>query len=445
MVPIWKKTLFWEILLLTILGFYFFVFGNWFLALTSPDEGKNAYAALHMLTSGDWVIPYYNCHYRFEKPPLLYWLVALSFKVFGVNEFAARLPSGLAALGTTLTTYFLVRDFLSPKKAFMGASVFILLIHTWVESRAVVPEMVLTFFSTLGVYLFLKEKPLWGWLSLALAFLAKGPVGVLLPLAVVFIFKLLREGNFFQTLRWFLKNTFHPLGIVLFLIVGGSWYILVFYKVGWEFFYKFFILENIDRFTGRLGHHLYPWWYYLPVLAAATLLFWPLILLRFKKLFSKGVAPFGGWFLFVFLFYSASKGKLHHYLLFSYPALSGVFANALTGRYLKIAYPLGFVLLSTLLGFAYYYNLERFTPKAVQYLKRENPKHLYFYGVENSAIVFYLNRCIPHLKDPNGAPKGSYLITSKGDLKNIKVPYEVVVKGKEPKREEYLIRLGGND
>ena len=74
-----------EILLLTLLGIYFFIFGNWFLAITSPDEGKNAYAALHMLTTGDWIVPYYNCQYRFEKPPLLYWLTALSFKLFGVN------------------------------------------------------------------------------------------------------------------------------------------------------------------------------------------------------------------------------------------------------------------------------------------------------------------------------------------------------------------------
>ncbi len=437
-------TLWGEIFLLTLLGFFFFIYGNWFLALTSPDEGKNASAALHMLTSGDWIIPYYNCHYRFEKPPLLYWLMALSFKLFGVNEFAARLPSGLAALGTSITTYFLVRDFLSREKAFIGASIFTLLLHTWVESRAAVPEMVLTFFSTLGVYLFLKEKPLWGWLSLALAFLAKGPVGVILPLGVVFIFKFLREFSFKSTLRWFLK-LFNPLGVVLFLIVGGFWYFLVLYKVGWEFFYKFFVLENIARFTGKLHHHLYPFWYYVPVVLVSSLLFLPAIVFKFKKLFSKRVAPFGGWFLFVFLFYSASKGKLHHYMLFSYPALSGVLSFIVSRRYIKNAYIVGFLLLSLLLGFAYYYNTLRFVPKAVSYLKEVNPQHLYFYGIEDSAMVFYLNRCIPHLKDPSKAPKNSYVITSKGDLRKIQVPYEVLIKGKEFKREEVLIRLRGDD
>jgi len=235
------------------------------------------------------------------------------------------------------------------------------------------------------------------------------------------------------------------LGVVLFILVGGFWYLLVLYKVGWEFFYKFFILENIARFTGKLHRHLYPFWYYIPVVLVSSLLFVPAVLLNFKKLFSKRIAPFGGWFLFVFLFYSASKGKLHHYMLFSYPALAGVFSHLLSIRYIRNAYIAGFLLLTLLLGFAYYYNTERFVPKAVSYLKGENPEHLYFYGVEDSAIVFYLNRCIPQIKDPSKAPKGSYVITSEGDLKRIKVPYEVLVRGKELKREEVLIRLRGND
>jgi len=435
-----SRTLF-EILTLTFIGFFFFIFGSWFFSITSPDEGKNAYAALHMLTSGDWVTPYYNCQYRFEKPPLLYWLVAFSFKLFGVNEFAARLPSGLAALGTTITTYLLVRDFLSPKRALIGASIFMLLIHTWVESRAVVPEMVLVFFSTLGVYLFLKNRTVLGWLALALAFLAKGPVGVFLPLAVVFIFKLFKGENFFRVLLRFLKATFHPLGLVLFFLVGGSWYLLVLHKVGWEFFYKFFILENIARFTGKLHKHIYPFWYYLPVLAISTLLFWPALIFRFKGIFKKEHLPFGGWFLLVFIFYSLSKGKLHHYILFSYPGLAGLLANLPDRNYLKKTYAVGFLLLSLLLFSVHIYNRERFTPKAVDYLKKVKVKKLYFYGIENSAIVFYLNRCIEHLKNPESATEGTLVITSEGDLKNFKRPYKVLVEGREFKRKEFLIQI----
>jgi len=430
-----------EILLLTLLGFYFFIFGNWFLAITSPDEGKNAYAALHMLTTGDWIVPYYNCQYRFEKPPLLYWLTALNFKLFGVNEFSARLISGLSALGISLITYLLVRDFLDPKRALLGGIAFILFIHTWVEARAVVPEMLLVFFSTLGVYLFLKGRTIWGWIALALAFLAKGPVGVFLPLAVLFLWKTLEGKGFREALKWFL-GIFNPWGLLAFLSVALPWYLAVIYKVGWSFFYKFFVLENVARFTGKLQKHLYPWWYYLPIAAVSSLLFWPAFLS--KRLFERRVAPFWGWFAFVLLFYSLSKGKLHHYILFAYPALAAVLANTLSLSYIKRALTAGFLLLSTLLAGAYFYNTQRFVPKAVEYLKRENPQRLFFYGIEESAIVFYLNRCIFHLQNPSEVKEKTFVITSVGDLKDFK-GYQILAEGKEGKRKEVLILLGGDN
>jgi len=301
--------------------------------------------------------------------------------------------------------------------------------------------MLLVFFSTLGVYLFLKGKNLWGWISLGFAFLAKGPVGVALPLAVVFVWKLLEEGNFKSSLKWFLK-IFSPLGVFLFTLIALPWYLAVIYKVGWEFFYKFFILENIARFTGKLQKHLYPWWYYIPIVIVSSLLFLPALFS--KKLFDRKVAPFGGWFLFVFVFYSLSKGKLHHYILFTYPALAGILANTLTVNYIKRAYIVGFLLITSLLAVAKIYNSERFVPKAVNLLREKNPEHLYFYGIENTAMVFYLNRCIPHLKNPSEVREKTFVITSEGDLKDFQ-NYRILVEGKEGKRKEVLILLGGNN
>jgi len=428
-----------ELALLILLGLYFFVFGNWVLSLTSPDEGRNAYAALHMLQTGDFIVPYYNCHYRFAKPPLLYWLTALSFKIFGVNEFAARLPSGLAAIGTSLVVYKLTKDFINPKKAFIGASVFLLLIHTWVESRALVPEMVLVFFSTLGVYLFLKGKTLWGWASLALAFLTKGPVGVGLPLLVYLFWKLAELRDLRKTLKGFLR-IFDPKGVLLFLVLGFWWYGVMIYRFGWSYFYDFFIWENLGRLTGKLSEHNYPFWYYVPVLLVSVLLFVPAMVKHFRKLFGR-ITPEGAWFFTVFTFYSLAKSKLHHYILFSYGGLSLLLSRVLSFDYLKIAYPIGGFLLLGLLYFAHLYEEQRFTPKAVKLLREIKPKHLYFYGVENSALVFYLNRCIPFLENPQRVKKGSYVITTEGDLKDFRVPYEVLIKGREFNRMEVLIRI----
>jgi len=420
-------------LVLTAAGLFFFLFGSWVLSLTSPDEGRNAYAALHMLKSGDWIAPYYNCQPRFEKPPLLYWLMALSFKLFGADAFAARLPSGLAALFTSFVVYLLIFD---PAKALTAALFFMLIVHNWIESRAATPEMLLTFFSTLGLYLLLTGRVVWGYAALGLAFLTKGPVGVALPLAVYLLWHA-TEG-----LRGFLKafkNLLNPAGILLFLAVGSSWYAAMLYKFGWDYFYAFFVEQNLNRFLGKLGEHRYPFWYYLPVLAVAILPFWglvPRVLLRFEKKF---LAP-ALWFLFVFIFYSISKEKLHHYLLFAYPPLAVIFAHYAGQRYARFALAFGAAGILALTGAAYLYEKERFTPKAVELLRAKNPDRLFFYKDENSALVFYLYRCIPYAK--RGDLKvGDFVVTKEKHARELK-PASVLVEGREfDKGKELLLRL----
>jgi 4-amino-4-deoxy-L-arabinose transferase-like glycosyltransferase len=88
-----------------LVGLFFFIFGNWFLGLTSLDEGRNASVVLNMLSSKDFLVPYYNCHVRFEKPPMLYYFGLVFAKPFGLNEFSLRLVSGLSAFGVGIFTY----------------------------------------------------------------------------------------------------------------------------------------------------------------------------------------------------------------------------------------------------------------------------------------------------------------------------------------------------
>src|SRR5919198_4964453 len=78
-------------------------------SLWDIDEGNNAEAAREMLGCGNWVVPTFNYQLRVDKPALLYWLQAAAYRAFGVNEFAARLPSALAALATVLMAYELGR------------------------------------------------------------------------------------------------------------------------------------------------------------------------------------------------------------------------------------------------------------------------------------------------------------------------------------------------
>jgi len=431
-----------ELLILTALGGFFFIFGNWVLSLTSPDEGRNAYAALHMLKSGDWIAPYYNCRPRFEKPPLLYWLTAISFKLFGVNEFAARLPSGIAAVGTAITTYLIAKKIFNKKAALYSGLIFLLFVHNWVESRSATPEMLLVFFSTLGVYLFLTERFTLSWLALGLAFLAKGPVGVALPVAVYYLWKLAEERNFKRTTLKVAKNLLNAKGLILFTLVGASWYLLMLQKFGWDYFYAFFVKQNLDRFLGKLGAHHYPFWYYLPIVITSIVLFLPLLPKVVLK-FDKKLLPPLAWFTFVLLFYSISKEKLHHYVLFAYPPLAVLLAAYISERYLKTALILGGILLSGILTAAHLYEKERFTPRAVSYLKRENPERLLFFRDENSAIVFYLYRCIPEENNPRKIPEGAFVIT-KEKYKRLLTEggsFTLIIEGKEfGKKKEYLFK-----
>ncbi len=386
-----------DILIVTFLSSLFFLTGNWILSITSPDEGKNLDAALRMLETHNFVVPYYNCEYRFEKPPLLYWFTDLSFFLFGVNEFSSRLVSGLSAVGLAIITYLIGRILVERESALKGAIVYVTLIHNWVEARAAVPEMLLTFFMTLGLYLLLKERFLLGWFSLGLAFLAKGPVGVILPCAVYLLWK--RSFKFLK-----------PAGLFLFLIVGFSWYTMMINEFGFQYFYKFFIYENILRFTGHKSIHPYPFWYYIPIIAASSIFYLPRIPTLVRR-WNRKLNPLSLWFLFVLLFYSVAKNKLHHYVLFLYPPLALILGMYVGRRYLKGVLLISSVLIAFLLFYLGKLEEERFVPKAVEIIKEMPEKEIYFYRTENSAIVFYTRRCIEKLENVDVPKKGILVIT----------------------------------
>ncbi|WP_457600345.1 ArnT family glycosyltransferase [Hydrogenivirga sp.] len=413
-------------LLLIITSSLFFLFGNWVLSVTSPDEGKNLDAALRMLETADFVAPYYNCQPRFEKPPMFYWLTDVSYALFGVNEFSSRLVSGLSALGTDILTFLFALELFDPEVALISALIYDTIPHNWVESRAATPEMLLTFFMTLGLFLFVKGRFVSGWLALAFAFLTKGPVGVILPCAVYILWK--RDLRFLN-LR----------GLFIFLLIGSSWYLAMIWKFGFAYFYKFFIYENVLRYTGHKSIHPYPFWYYLPIVGASSIFYIP----KFPSVarrWDRRLNPMFLWFLFVLLFYSLARNKLHHYVLFLYPPLAVILARYVGGRYIKAVLSLSLLVVVTLLYYAHFLESKRFVPKAVAVIKREETSKLYFYRVENSALVFYTRRCFKRLKSPNGAEEGALVVTKAGNLSEFKGA-ELLAKGDEFGKELVLIRV----
>lgn len=380
-----------------ILSLFLFLAGNWILSLTSLDEGRNADAVQNMLRSGDFISPFYNCQPRFEKPPMLYWLAILNSYIFGLNEFSFRLISGLSAVGVVFLTYRIAVELFSKDTAIKSALILATFPHMWIESRAFVPEMLNTFFAMFGLYAFLRKRFILGWLALAFAFLTKGPVGVVLALGIYVLWK--RRLDFIK-----------PSGIAVFLLFGFSWYALMIAQHGYEYFYRFFIYENVMRYTGQRLTHPSPFYYYLIVLALGTLWYIPMYPKLVKSL-KKEWLPLLLWFSFVLLFFSLAKNKLHHYILLSYPPFAIMLAHTVSDRYLKATVRLSIVVLLMLLPLLYLYERERFTPRAYPILKSyQGPLH--FYRSEDSALVFYYGRCIQKLQEPSQA-KGMVITKKK--------------------------------
>ena len=175
----------------------FHVAGTWNLPLVDRDEPRFAEASREMIERGDYIIPYFNNHFRFDKPPLTYWAQVASYRIFGENDFAARFPSAIAAALTALSIFAWGARIGTNRIGWWAAIIFTLSLQTFVHAKAAVADMWLVLFVTLahcsGYELlgFSAERATsnaqrptlnWFWwsmfyLSLAFAFLTKGPIG----------------------------------------------------------------------------------------------------------------------------------------------------------------------------------------------------------------------------------------------------------------------------
>jgi 4-amino-4-deoxy-L-arabinose transferase-like glycosyltransferase len=179
--------------------------GNWILPLTDRDEARFGEASREMLQRHDYVVPWFNGHYRFDKPVLIYWCQSASYRLFGDNEFGARFPSALFTAATALILVRWGRKFTDGKTAFAAGAMFVACLHIAVIGRVATADMAMVFFSTLSVWSGWEltrpeqnQRRRWWWIfyiSLALGFLAKGPVAWL-PLGGLWISRAMRKNSF---------------------------------------------------------------------------------------------------------------------------------------------------------------------------------------------------------------------------------------------------------
>jgi 4-amino-4-deoxy-L-arabinose transferase-like glycosyltransferase len=245
---------------------FFFHLGSY--GLWEPDEARYAEIAREMLATRDFIVPHLNYVAYIEKPPLLYWLTALSFSALSLSEFAARLPAALAAmLGVAATFIFTLRT-LGRRRAILAASVLATAPLYASMAQVLTTDMLLTATMTVAMFAFLlhwKEGGRWCWLfyaAMGLGVLAKGPVGAVLPLAIAVLF-LAWQHELTGALR-----RFHVFaGLALTVAISAPWFVVVGLREP-GFFDFYFIGEHLRRAFEPDFSHGEPIWFYLPVLVA---------------------------------------------------------------------------------------------------------------------------------------------------------------------------------
>ncbi|GIV11356.1 MAG: hypothetical protein KatS3mg020_0847 [Fimbriimonadales bacterium] len=224
--------------------------------LTDLDEGFYASVAWEMRQSGDWRTPTLGGEPWFEKPPLLYWLMTLSMRVFGENEFALRLPSVLFyALTMGLLAWWGNRR-LGHGAGSWGALLFALAPLSLILSRLAITDMALTFFLTLTVIALWETRGLFwsllGGVALGLAVLTKGPFGLgLVGLLYLWNARTLHAQGL--RFRWVV------VALVAAFLTALPWYVGVYLQHGAEFFNEFVVKQNLLRFAGGdMAHSVLP-------------------------------------------------------------------------------------------------------------------------------------------------------------------------------------------
>jgi 4-amino-4-deoxy-L-arabinose transferase-like glycosyltransferase len=331
--------------------------------LFNTDEGRYAEIPREMLADGDWVIPHLDGVAYIEKPPLQYWATAVSLRLFGDDEFAARLYTGLCALGTLIVVWVLAERLWGGEAAWRSAAVLASMLLFVVMGQLLTLDMSLTFYMTLGLAAFLLAQPragapgatgvtgvtgatdatdaagtalaagassgtrrgwmLLAWLAIALGVLTKGLVAAAIPGAVFVLYTLMAR----DLAAW--RRLEIAWGLPLFLVVVVPWHWLAALRLR-DFLQFFFVHEHLARYLTPSADREEVWWFFGAVFVLGTVP-WTASALRVVLLSWRRSVPRGQfdaatflwiWTVFIGVFFSLSDSKLIPYILPLMPAVA---------------------------------------------------------------------------------------------------------------------------
>jgi 4-amino-4-deoxy-L-arabinose transferase-like glycosyltransferase len=336
-------------ILLWLIASFILLWGLGSVPLTDVDEGAFAEASREMLSRSDFISPWLFDAPRFDKPALIHWLQIAAMRIFGINAFAARLPSALAGLWWCWIVVRWTREATKLTHAPAWSAQFALVIAVTsialpVISRVSTADAVLNAYLSTTLYLLwralmsdetgtsasvdtsLRKYTRYAAVFIGLGLLTKGPIAILVP-AGASMFALIMRPSLYKKC---MKIAFDPVAWLIILVLALPWYVLQYQAQGMPFITGFFGKHNLGRYTGTMlgfsgGFWYYPMWMLISILpwvpmllrSLTNLVSQPSAILRHPALHFMWAIP-----LFVLLFFSFSSTKLPHY---GFYGLSGLF------------------------------------------------------------------------------------------------------------------------
>ena len=300
----------------------FFNLNSW--SVTESSEARYAEISKEMLDTGDWIHPQLMGIYHYHKPPMTYWITAVSYKIFGVTPFAARFFLQISILLQIFLVYRIgIYIFSNTRSAFMSAMLYASFPVVIIGGRALTTDSYLATLVLLVLYFwfgYLKNSKksflIGSFLALGLGFLTKGPVVWIVPIVLwgIHLIQKKKKPEISKT---------GILGILLMLVIGFSWFIFLYIEDS-KFLDYFVFKHTIQRFATDTFSRSQPFWFYVAVLILTAFPWFLMLLGKTKEIFQSPktkTAFLWAWVIIPVVFFSFSQSKLILYIL---PVFSGL-------------------------------------------------------------------------------------------------------------------------
>lgn len=406
-------------------------------SLSSWDEAFYAQVSREMYESGDLInLTWWGSPWS-DKPPLYMLGTVLCYKIFGVNEFSARLTSAASGIALIIVLYLFISRILSERAGFLSAIMMLGIYHFVLFAKSGTLDVTFSLFTLLSVYFAHRseDRPreiIYAFLFFAMAFLTKGVGAFLIPVILCVYF--LAAGAMGKVF-----NKYFFMGVLVFIVTAGSWYVAAYMNYGEVFLKGQFLQHLVSRTSGSMDGHTGSWLSYInavlykgKIWGTVGLSVFPLFLFYAVREKDKKRYILAAWLIVTFVLFSAIRTKLHWYIMPVYPAVAASAAWWADKFFKKRAGEI--VVLITLLCVIYFgVKKDIFTLDYNKDIKRFSEcvrdnispgTRVYLYDIGDPGMRFYLWNTGARIKNEKTlrralAKKGVVIITSEKYLKGI--------------------------